>query len=109
MMILLYCLISLLWFATGFKLGSSRQRLKDQKEIDQHTKYIKNTMYNLIDFGMKKGYPFEQVQELEKSDIQLGQRDQLLLSLRVALESENYEEASILRDKIINYERDNNQ
>ena len=110
MMILFYCLIGVLLFISGFKLGSRRQRMKDQKELDQHAKHIKDTMYSLISFGMDKGFSFDNNSDTSlTSGNSLNQKDHLLLSLRKALESENYEEASILRDKIINYERDNNQ
>lgn len=111
MMVLLYCLVGLLIFASGFQFGRLRQRLKDQKEIDQHTEYLKRTLYQLIAFGMQKGFPFEQIQEIEereKNNVQLSQRDHLYLSLKIALEEENYEEASILRDKIVEYEKGNN-
>jgi len=110
MIVLLYCVIGVLLFISGFKLGSRRQRMKDQKELDQHVDHVKKTMYSLISFGMNKGFSFDDDSDtcLTVAD-SLHEKDRLLLSLRRALENENYEEASILRDKIINYERNNNQ
>lgn len=108
-MILLYCGIGVLLFISVFKLGSRRQRMKDQKELDQHVENIKKTMYSLISFGMEKGFPFNDDSDTCLEDIKtLHEKDHLLLSLRKALENEDYEKASIIRDKIINYDRNNN-
>ena len=77
----------------GFLFGRRYQFARDQKAIDDHTKYLKDTIYNLIVFGVQQGFPFEKIGELEQKEEKLTQRESLYVDLKEALDKEEYEKS----------------
>jgi hypothetical protein len=108
--IIIYCTTVILTFVVGFMIGKRYQFTRDQKILDDQTQYLKDTLYSLIAFGVQQGFPFEKIKEIEnRSDYSnLTQRESMYLDLKKALDSEQYEEACRIRDKIKEYERGNN-
>ena len=87
----------------GFILGKKYQFNRDQKAIDDHTEYLKSTIYHLIAFGVNKGFPFEKVVEQTKEVKKkrpLTQRESLYMSLKEALDKEQYEKCEIVKRRI---------
>jgi len=96
----------ILCFISGFMVGKKIMFMRNQRQIDKHTEYLRNTLYHLITFGLQQGFPFDETNktiQITKSNI--TEKEALYISLKKALELEQYEEACYIRDQIKNYKK----